>query len=120
MALEVTVNAVNLSIKNTDTERLRVAWTRRLGHCMINYIEVEIGGSRIDRHYGTWFDIWYELTHDFNQERGYRELIGDVPELTHLAPVNETAQDVLPEYTMMIPLQFWFNRNTGLALPLIA
>jgi len=64
-------------------------------------------------------DLWYELTHDVNQERGYRAMIGDVDELTSLTAPNAT-DNVKDEYTMYIPLQFWFCRNSGLALPLIA
>ena len=56
---------------------------------------------------------WYDLTHTEEQTRGYDKLIGNVPELTVL-------NSNLPEYTLYVPLQFWFNRNTGLALPLIA
>jgi hypothetical protein len=48
-------------------------------------------------------------------------MIGDVPELTKEVAVPSTTEtEVIPEYTLYIPLQFWFNRNTGLALPLIA
>jgi len=47
-------------------------------------------------------------------EKGYNELIGNVPELTLF---NNRGK---PEYQLIIPLQFWFNRNIGLALPLIA
>jgi len=90
-----------------------VAWTRRIGHVLMNNIEVTIGGSQIDKHYGLWLDIWYELTHTEEQTRGYDNMIGDVPELT-------TLNRFIPQYTLYIPLQFWFNRNTGLALPLIA
>lgn len=116
ICLRVTLNAVSLA----SDSRLQVAWVRRLGHCMIESVEVEIGGSRIDKQYGTWLDIWYELTHTQEQERGYRAMIGDVDELTTLTSVSSTESDVLPEYTLYVPLQFWFNRNTGLALPLIA
>jgi hypothetical protein len=87
---------------------------------MVKSAEVEIGGSQIDKQYSTWLDIWYELTHTEEQERGYRAMIGDVEELTKLKAVGDKAEDVLPEYTLYVPLQFWFNRNTGLALPLIA
>lgn len=99
-----------------------IAWVRRLGHALIKQVEVEIGGSKIDKHVGTWLDIWYELTHTQAQERGYRALIGDVPEMTALRAVDSSAStnEVLPEYTLYIPFQFWFCRNTGLALPLIA
>lgn len=100
-----------------------IAWVRRLGHAMIKQVRVEIGGTQIDNHVGTWLDLWYELTHKENQERGYRKMIGDVPELNALKTVADAASDstaVLPEYTVYVPFQFWFCRNTGLALPLIA
>ena len=118
--LKVTLNAVSLALPSTSS-RLNVAWVRRLGHALINNVDVEIGGSRIDRHYGVWMDIWYELTHSQEQERGYNAMVGDVEELTKPVAVTSTSEsDVLPEYTLYVPLQFWFNRNTGLALPLIA
>ncbi len=93
-----------------------VAWgyVNRLGHAMIENVKIEIGGSKIDEQYGDWLNIWYELTHKSGQVRGYSKMIGDVPELTS---VNANATNA---YQMYIPLQFWFNRNNGLALPLIA
>src|SRR4029079_3516588 len=39
-----------------------IAWTRNIGTSMIREVEVEIGGQRIDRHYGQWMHIWHELT----------------------------------------------------------
>lgn len=92
----------------------KVAWMRRVGHAMIKSVEVSIGGSPIDKHYGYWLDIWYELTHSTGQERAYNKMIGDVPELTTLASSVESG------YNLFVPLQFWFCRNYGLALPLIA
>ena len=89
-------------------------YVRRLGHAMIQECKVEIGGSKIDEHYGDWLNIWYELTHKVGQERGYAKMIGDVPELTN---INTTA---IRETVLYTPLQVWFNRNNGLALPLIA
>jgi hypothetical protein len=112
--LKVTVDAV---IDATFTGKF--AWVRRLGHALVNNIEVEIGGSQIDKHYGTWMDIWYELTHTYEQERGYKEMIGDVSELTELK-TKRTDGTFTDQFTMFIPLQFWFCRNPGLALPLIA
>ncbi len=105
-----------------DVYNTRVAWVKRVGHALINNIELTIGGSQIDKHWGTWMDVWYELTHTFDKERGYRAMIGDVPALTDLRGPETSSQTevVLPEYELYIPLQFSFNRNTGLALPLIA
>jgi hypothetical protein len=100
----------------------KIAWVRRVGHAMINNIELTIGGSQIDKHWGTWMDVWYELTHTNEQEKGYNTMIGDVSELINLkgAVTGTAAEVILPEYTLYVPLQFWFCRNTGLALPLIA
>jgi hypothetical protein len=89
-------------------------YTSRLGHALIQQCKIEIGGSQIDLHYGDWLNIWYELTHKSGQEKGYSKMIGDVNDLTG---VNSNDK---PNYHMYIPLQFWFNRNNGLALPLIA
>jgi YD repeat-containing protein len=99
-----------------------VGYCRRLGHSIIESVEITIGGSRIDKQYGTWLDIWYELTHTEAMEKGYRKMIGDVPELTDIS-FGEIVNDVKVfknEYSLYIPLQFWFNRQNGLALPLIA
>jgi hypothetical protein len=89
-------------------------YVNRLGHALISNVKIEIGGSKIDEHYGDWLNIWYELTHKVGQEHGYAKMIGDVPELTTLT------NKAVSQYQLYIPLQFWFNRNNGLALPLIA
>ena len=116
------VTGANLTFAADDFSNTRVAWVRRVGHALVKNIQLTIGGSEIDKVWGTWLDLWYELTHTSEQEKGYRAMIGDVDDL--VIPKGLTAQVttevVLPEYTLYIPLQFWFNRNTGLALPLIA
>lgn len=112
---------VVLDVVNSKDGYGTMGWVRRIGHALIDYVELDIGGSQIDKHYGTWLDIWYELSHSAELERGYNILIGDVPQLTNLdAPVNGAGSQVKDQYTLFIPLQFWFCRNTGLALPLIA
>lgn len=116
MYLMITLGAVKWS---DPKNKCKFAWVRRLGHALIRSVDVEIGGSRIDRQYGTWLDLWYELTHDVNQEAGYRAMIGDVDQLTRLDS-PDAAGNVKDQYTLYIPMQFWFNRNSGLALPLIA
>ena len=108
----------DLLCTNSSTFNGTYAWVRRLGHAMIDNVNVTIGGSQIDEHYGIWLDVWYELTHTDSQQTGYAKMIGDVPELTTLqaAATGVSANG----YTLFTPLQFWFCRNYGLALPLIA
>lgn len=105
--LDAVVPSANLGSK--------FAWVRKLGNAMIKSVEVEIGGSSIDKQYGIWLDIWYELARDAGkQERGYAEMIGDTDELT---AYNSKPK---PSAILYVPLKFWFNRHYGLALPLIA
>lgn len=105
--------AVLLKSKTPDAAR-PWGYVERLGHAMIQECKVEIGGSKIDEQYGDWLNIWYELTHKVGQERGYAKMIGDVANLTEVSSRTHRA------YQLYVPLQFWFNRNNGLALPLIA
>ena len=91
------------------------AWVHHLGHSMIRPVEVEIGGQRIDKHYGEWLTIWQELTLPVGHTAGFNEMTGNTSDLyTAGTPADK------PSKTLYIPLQFWFNRNPGLALPLIA
>jgi hypothetical protein len=80
---------------------------------LIDEVSIEIGGQTIDKHYGDWLNIWNELTQTTEKEDGYKAMIGMHSSLT-------TGADSLPAYTLYVPLQFWFCRNPGLALPLIA
>jgi hypothetical protein len=117
------VTGANLTHSSDDFGNTRVAWVRRVGHALVKNIQLTIGGSEIDKVWGTWLDLWYELTHTTEQEKGYRAMIGDVDDLVvpkGRVSSTDTSEVVLPEYTLYVPLQFWFNRNTGLALPLIA
>ncbi len=90
-----------------------VAWTRYIGHVALLNIECEIGGQRIDKHYGDWFNIWNELTQTAEREDGYDVMVGNTTTLT--TPAASVAAE-----RIWVPLQFWWNRNPGLALPLIA
>jgi hypothetical protein len=100
--------------EDATNPNLKFAWVDRLGHSIIDYIDVYIGGERIDRQYGIWINIWYELCGKKDQEGTYMKMIGNVPELITFD------RAVKPEYTLYIPLQFWFNRFNGLCIPLVA
>ena len=87
-------------------------WVNSIGHSIIKIIEVEIGGNVIDRQYGVWMEIWSELTVPLNKRDGYYEMIGK-----SMNPINLNNNK---ELLLYVPLQFWFCKNIGLSLPLIA
>ena len=80
-----------------------------IGHWLVKQVEVEIGGQMIDRQYGEWMYIWNELTLPKGKEAGFGEMIKTFANTTDDASAN-----------VYVPLEFWFCRNIGLALPLIA
>lgn len=88
-------------------------WARWIGHVLIKQVELEIGGQRIDRQYGDWMTIWSELTLPAEKQTGFFNMIGNVSDL-YTQAVTVNAQ------RLYIPLQLYFCRNVGLALPLIA
>ena len=134
--LQVTLPEINQSMTSGDKD-VQARWLDFIGEQLIAQVEVEVGGQRIDRQYGDWMHIWNQLTLSKEQQSGYYKMIGNTTQLTYLtngafdeisgpcaansAPNQVCApRQALPETTLYVPLQFWFCRNPGLALPLIA
>jgi hypothetical protein len=142
--LQVTLPEINQTMgpgpKTPGTDSVNkgvyARWLDCPGEQLISQVEVEIGGQRIDRQYGDWMHIWQQLTLTCDQEDGYNKMIGNTTQLTFITdplfadvdgPCDSSAPDAvcaprnaLPETTLYVPLQFWYCRNPGLALPLIA
>jgi len=116
------------------------------GHALLDYLELEIGGQLIDRQYGRWLTIWRDLTEcnpvgqqgqvsSTGAEPPINSTSGTQDELsvqgfstkyqrmsyTHQGNQNEPLTDMSSAPTdAYIPMRFWFCRNPGLAIPLIA
>ncbi len=98
-------------------------WIHDVGHHLISDVTVEIGGQQIDQHYADWLEVWAQLSVPAGQKVGYREMIGQGPRTAGGAASGlqtDAGANVTGGTTVFIPLQFWFCRNVGLALPLIA
>ena len=133
--LQVTLPEINQAMKNPDTG-VFARWLDFPGEQLVAQVEVEVGGQRIDRQYGDWMHIWNQLCLTAEQERGYKSMVGQTTQLTYICDPNFAGVDgpcssdvprqvcaprnALPETTLYVPLQFWYCRNPGLALPLIA
>jgi len=85
-----------------------------LGLRLIKSVVIEIGGQQIDKHYSDWLYIWNELSLPIGKRYAYDTMVGaDKDILTGVTGDLTTT-------TLYIPFEFWFCRNVGLALPLIA
>jgi hypothetical protein len=155
MYLQATLPGVNASDIGENT----FSWIPYVGQFLIKSVEIEIGGQRIDKHYGDWLHIWNELTLPAGKGYNYLDMVngwGGIPlgsgadctscdttdisenicdrnyQVAQLAALGSdslccgtTISEIsipgcIPETTLYIPFEFWFNRHTGLALPLIA
>jgi len=129
--IQVTLPQIYLLVPNT-----RFRWLNYVGHRLIKQVEIEIGGSRIDRQYGDWMQIWTQLTQPLGTQVSFDDMVGNSADLVLLKDAAGVALDATcaaseatnsclsragtPLKTLYIPLQFWYCRNPGLAIPLIA
>ncbi len=161
MYLQATLPAVN-KVDIQDAGASAFSWVPYVGQFLIKSVEIEIGGQRIDKHYGDWLHIWNELTLPTGKNKSYVRMVNGVggysigsgsdscdscdgsptrvqncdifgsSDYSHFLTVgsddlctsctieSNIDGNCLPETTLYIPFEFWFNRHTGLALPLIA
>ena len=111
---------VEVTLPDMTSPAVDPVWTsgaqRRIGYLLLQKIEVEIGGQIIDTHYGEWLYLWETLTANYDTSVKLDSMVGGSLGGTSTAA---TACRGRPN-VIYVPLQFWFNRNPGLALPLIA
>ena len=115
--LQVTVPAL------TETDRAKESYVNYFGLKLLSQVTVEIGGQQIDKHYSDWMYIWNELSLPVGKRHGYNMMVGaDGKSLSEkkTTALSPTAGANGEKTTLYIPLEFWFCRNVGLALPLIA
>ena len=119
-------------------------WVDNVGEALVESVELEIGGQRIDRQTGEWMNIWNELSLESSKRFGYNTMVGQqtpvpfqdggrnacpcasVPsEASYTVQASpecqlQTFKNAHPSTRVYVPMQFWFCRQAGLALPLIA
>ena len=83
------------------------------GDQIVSEARLEIGGQEIDKQSREWMQVWAELSTPESKALGYKAMTGA---LSHGLNSTGTAGVGM----VQVPLQFFFCRNPGLALPLIA
>ena len=100
-----------------DLSNTPVSYVNAIGNALIQEITFEVGEQEIDKQTGEWMEIWQQLTTPAGQRDGLNAMVGrvdgySVPDLIP-GPLGEGLR-------LYIPLQFFFCRNPGLYLPLLA
>jgi hypothetical protein len=98
-----------------------------LGSAVFKEMELEIGGQKIDKHYGHWLEAYAELTESNPAGKVGQEAVAGTltngtlfQNMSGMGGVEGVANHTADQGVRFTPLQFWFCRNPGLALPLIA
>ena len=122
--LEVTLPEVYLDNPSSSL----AAYVNSIGHALIEEISIDIGEQEIDKQTGEWMEIWSELTVPAGKRDAFNTMVGRYdgtfpPPLTY--PPDTASVSIYGSYQygaqkLYIPLQFWFNKNPGLYLPLLA
>lgn len=107
------VQRMYLRVELPDLAGTAVGYVPSVGHALIESVTLNVGGTQVDKQYGEWLHIWSELSLPESRKSGYDDLIGNRTALT-------TTGSTVDGGVIYIPLQFWFNRHSHLALPLIA
>ncbi len=81
----------------------------QFGSEIVQSAELEIGGQQIDYHTKEWNNVWNELTLTNNKALALNSMLSD----NYKIITNH-------EQLIQSPLNFYFCKNPGLALPLIA
>ena len=99
------------------------------GAYFIKNVELEIGGQSIDKQTGLWMELWAELTEPNTSCMSGKTHTGGAGSGTSfqfmtmsggVSGQSANASANIAPGPLLIPLRFWFCRNPGLALPLIA
>ncbi len=98
---------VDLPILGTDDK-----FVNYVGLRLLKSVTIEIGGQQIDKHYSDWLYIWNELSLPLGKRFAWEQMVGADQDVTK----RTTGSNV----KLFVPLEFWFCRSIGLALPLIA
>ena len=109
----VTKMWLHTTLTNSDTSN--VTLVPDAGNALIKYVELQIGGTKIDKHYGTWMHVWGQLSRPSDKDDAHNEMVGN-----DSTTVGTTLSAGGGSVELFVPLQFFFCRNDGLALPLIA
>ena len=85
---------------------------------LVSHINLSIGGQQVDKHYQRWWRLYSELNHDNAKKDNYSKLVNLGTRDGNTAAIKKG--QLTSKNQIVLPLIFFFNRNPGLALPLMA
>lgn len=99
-------------------------YPNNFGNFLINDAEILIGGQRIDLHTGHWMEVYSRLNTQYKTSIDINDYLFDknISSYQQLScscgMIGKKTDKIIGKIS--IPFNFWFCKNPGLALPLIA
>ena len=104
---------IQLPQLKTNNNNHTVTWIENVGHAIIDHVELKIGNNVIDKHYGDFMEIHKQLNNSKDKKIAYDTMLGNTTVLRYITTTTNS-------YVLLVPLLFWFCKDIGLSLPLVA
>lgn len=109
------INSINSFLTDKQqVNQINFNFAEYLGHNFFENVSLEIGGQEFD--FYTKDILHINQMHSVHPDLmdNYMDMIGHVPELNNYNDSTKGGRKIL------VPLIFWFNKNAGASLPLVA
>lgn len=105
------------SNQSSPRDVLCLRWTNSIGHAVVDNVEWEIGGTRMDKVPNSdFFDVWAELTEKEEKREGFNAMVGKYDGYD----IWETGRSHGGERTYFVPLIFSFCASPTQSIPVVA
>jgi hypothetical protein len=98
----------------TQSNQINFNFAEYLGHSFFEYVKLEIGGTEFDKYTKDILHIQQMHNVRPDQMSNYLAMIGHTPEMITYN------NNIKGNRKILVPLIFWFNKNPGASLPLVA
>lgn len=119
--VSLTVIALDAAYSNPSEESmarpiLNLKWCNSIGHALLESVEWEIGGVRIDKIPNSeFFDVWSELTEKEEHRRGFNAMVGKYENYN----IWDDSSSNRKSKTYFVPLLFSFCMKPSLSIPIV-
>ena len=119
------IRNVFLRVKLSDLDTAdssNVGYTDSIGHAMIDYADLIIGGQTVQRITGEYMEIYTDMFISDSQQTAITALVGKTGTVDGLGPASSTTPGPYGKYprTFFVLLPFYYNRADPLSIPLSA
>jgi hypothetical protein len=113
---------LNLPILSGADTTDSVGYTDSIGHAIIEYADLLIGGQTVERITSETMEIYHEMYTSDSHQESLKYTVGKTGSLTGLGPASGTLVGEYGAYPrqFLVALPFYFFRNPSMAIPLCA